>query len=373
MNLTEHQGKKLFNKFRIKVPKGTVINRGDNFNIDIFNKFKVDELVLKAQIPFGKRGKSGGVLFTNRSNFKQKIKELFSKIIHGFKINQIRAEEKLNIAKELYLSITLSRAEKSYMLIFSSEGGVEIEEIAEKTPQKIIKVPLRTGWEAEFDKQCQQFNLPLGTIKKVIQISKKLHQLAKNDITLAEINPLILTKSNELVAADSKITLDTNALFRHKEYLQENKEQANLEEEAKKMGFTYVQLDGNIGVIGNGAGLVMCTLDTLAHFNGAPANFLDIGGGANREKITKAIEIVLKNPNCKSLFINIFGGITKCDEVASGISNYLQKNKMNIPVTVRLIGTNEQQGQQILKQAGIHFFKDIEQAINQAVVFSKGE
>lgn len=371
MNLKEHQGKKLFSKFNIRVPKGIVINQDDNLDPQIFSDLQVDELVLKAQIPFGKRGKSGGILFANKDDFKTKAQELLAKTIHGFKVNQLWAEEKLSIAKEFYLSITLSRTDKSYMLVFSPEGGVDIEEIAEKTPNKIIKVALKENWEKEFLKKAQPLQLTEKTKQGIIEISKKLQKLANNDVTLAEINPLILTEDQELIAADAKVTLDSNALFRHQEYQVKDKKAVGLEEEAKKMGLAYVQLKGDIGIIGNGAGLVMCTLDTIAHFGGKPANFLDIGGGANKEKMTKALKIVLKNPKCRSVFINIFGGITKCNEVAQGIVNYLNENNLDIPATVRLVGTNEKQGQEILKSAGIQFYQDMEKAAMQAVACSK--
>jgi succinyl-CoA synthetase beta subunit len=373
MDLKEHQGKKLFKKFGIPVPKGIVINQDDNLNADVYDQLGVQELVLKAQIPFGKRGKSGGILFATQDEFAAKAEELLNKTIQGFKVNQLWAEEKLAIDKEFYLSTTLSRTDKSFMLVFSPEGGMEIEEIAEKSPGKIIKVPLKDNWKKKFKHQCQDFNLKEKVIDGVIKISSKLLELSKNDVTLAEINPLILTTDLKLIAADSKVTLDDNSLFRHKEYLEEEKQAQTLEEKAEQMGLAYVQLDGDIGVIGNGAGLVMCTLDTLAHFDGSPANFLDIGGGANKEKMTQAVKVVLQNPNCKSLFVNIFGGITKCDEVAQGIVDYLEANSIDIPVTVRLVGTNEQQGQEILNQAGIHFYKNMEKAAKQAVASSKGE
>jgi len=372
LNLKEYQGKKLFKKFAIPIPKGKLINKNKPLSLNVFNQLKTEQVVLKAQVPFGKRGKSGGIIFTGKNNFKHKTQKLFSKTIQGFKVNQIWVEEKIDIVKEFYLSITLSRNHKDYLLVFSPEGGIEIEEIAEKHPNKIIKMPLKSGWQNNFAASCQNFNLNNKIVKNIIGIGRKLFKLTANDINLAEINPLVLTKNNRLIAADAKLTLDDNALFRHKQYRQKKQSNAGLEQEAKQIGLAYVHLEGDIGIIGNGAGLVMCSLDTIAHFGGSPANFLDIGGGADRKKMAQAIKIVLKNPKCRSLFINIFGGITKCDEVAQGITDCLKQTNQ-IPIVVRLVGTNEKRGQKILKKVGLHFYKDMELAAKKAVKVSQGE
>lgn len=371
MDLKEHQGKKIFKKYEIPVPSGKVINQGDDLTVKIFEELGVDELVLKAQIPFGKRGKSGGILFVTREDFVEKAKSLLNKTIQGFKVEQLWVEEKLDIEKEYYLSTTLSRTDKSYMLVFSSAGGVDIEEISEQHPDKIIKIALKADWQKQFAQECLDQGLSQKVVTHLVKISEKLHQLSRNDVMLAEINPLILTKQNKLIAADSKVTLDANALFRHKEYQEKVKSGDGLEEEAKVKDLAYVQLDGDVGVIGNGAGLVMCALDTLAHFGGQPANFLDIGGGADADKMTEAMKIVLKNPSCKALFINIFGGITKCDEVAKGIVQAVKKLGIKVPMTVRLVGTNEKQGQAIMEQNNIEYYQDMEIAAKKAIKSAK--
>ena len=344
MDLKEYQGKKLLAKFGIPVPKGILISKNSVLKTDPFKKLKTSHLVLKAQIPFGKRGKVGGILFAQSNDFKTKIKLLFSKKINNFKVEEIWVEEKLNIKKEFYLAVALDRETKGLVLIFSSIGGVDIEETARLHPDKIIKIYLAKQKPAS---KIPQNVLPLA--KKLIEVCKKENAL------LLEINPLILTNDDGLIAADAKITIDDNSL---------KKSNGDL-------GFSYVELSGNIGVIGNGAGLVMSTLDVLGHFGGQAANFLDIGGGANKEKMFRAIDHVLSKKKVKGLFINIFGGITRCDQIAQGIVDYHQDKKITIPLVVRLVGTNEKKGQQILKKAGINFIQQMDKAVQKIIKLAK--
>lgn len=337
MNLKEYQGKKLFQQFKIPVPKGILVKKEKPFVLNPFKTLKINKIVLKAQIPFGKRGKAGGILFADNKDFKQKVKLLFNKKINDFPVEEILIEEKLEIEKEFYLAVTLDRSTKDLVLIFSFFGGIEIEELAKKHPQKIIKFFLA---DRKNSSKIPQEILFLG--KKLIKLCEEKNAL------LAEINPLVLTEKGQLIAADAKIIIDENSL-------------------EQKKDFSFVKLKGDIGVIGNGAGLVMATLDTLVFFGGQPANFLDIGGGASREKMIKAIDRVLNQKGIKGVFINIFGGITRCEEIAQGIVDYQKKQGIKIPFVVRLTGTNEEQGQEILKKAGINFATQMEEAAKKII------
>jgi len=337
MNLREYQGKKLFKQFNIPIPKSVLVDRKKALEINPFKELRSEEVVLKAQIPFGQRGKGGGVIFATKNDWLKKLRLLFRKKINNFKVEEILIEEKLEIKKEFYLAITLSRQNKDLMVIFSPFGGINIEEINQKYPQEIIKIPL--SYKKKF------FQIP----KKILPLAYKLIRLClRENAILAEINPLVLTKKNKLVAADAKVIIDENSL-------------------EKRPEFSYVELSGNIGVIGNGAGLVMATLDVLVFFGGQPANFLDIGGGADKEKMIKAIKTVLSKKGVKGMFINIFGGITRCDEIAQGIVDYYQKEGIKIPFVVRLVGTNEKEGQLILKKAGLDFGKEMEEAAKKII------
>ena len=337
MNLKEYQGKILFGQFGIPTPKGILFNKKGVKKIDPFQRLKANEVVLKAQIPYGKRGKGGGILFAKKKDFWLKLNLLFAKKINNFCVEEILVEEKIEIEKEFYLALTLDRINKGLLVVFSSMGGVDIEKVAQKYPHKIIKIPLATTTLAQ--------KIP----SKILSLTQKLIKLCLNkNALLAEINPLILTTDNKLVAADAKVIIDDNSL-------------------EQKQDFSFVELEGNIGVIGNGAGLVMSTLDTLAYFGGRAANFLDIGGGAGKRKMAKAIKTILNNRNVKGMLVNIFGGITQCDQIALGIVNYYQSQGIKIPFVVRLVGTNEKRGRAILKKAGIGFVNEMDKSAQKII------
>ncbi|MFH1455486.1 MAG: ATP-grasp domain-containing protein [archaeon] len=346
MNLTEKQGKELFSKYGIETPKQFTVDNTEN------------EVVVKAQILTGKRGKGGGIKFATLETVKDVVNEILGKEINGHKVNEVLIEEKLNIEKELYCAITLDRENKGLVLVLSLSGGMDIEEVADKFPERIIKIPLN---DIE--------NLKINFEYDVSEVVKKMFTLTKEyDATLVEINPLVVT-SGKLVAADSKVVLDDNALFRHPEFKKEE-ELTEIENKASQLGLQYVELEGDIAVIGNGAGLVMATLDVLNHYGGKAANFLDIGGGASVEKMEQALEIVLmKKP--KGILINIFGGITKCDDIATGLLEYKKQKQLNIPFVVRLIGTNEAEGKQILTQNGIDSLDSMEDSAKKIVEMTK--
>lgn len=322
-----------------------------------------EKVIVKVQIPFGKRGRHGGIKKCSKNKALAVSRNFFKKPFLGFNLKNILVEEELKIKQELYLSIAVDRSQKCLSVLFSRQGGMDIEELALKHPQKIQKTCLNINHKIKVT------NLP----DKISAITQKMAKLAvENDAILVEINPLVLTEKNEFIAADGKITIDDNALFRQPRF--QKKDQliwSKIEQKAHAQNLEYVELDGNIGVIGNGAGLTMASLDILKHFGGCPANFLDIGGGADREKMQRAIAICTAKKNVKSLFINIFGGITHCDQVALGIIEYHKKVGLKIPLAIRLIGTNEALGRKMLEKAGFHVLESIEQAAQTAIQSAK--
>lgn len=319
MKLTEKQGKEIFREYGINIPKQYDINKVD------------EEVVVKAQVLVGGRGKAGGILKANKKNVKEITERIIGMEIKGEKVNEVLIEESLKAEKEQYLAITIDRERKDYICIWCEEGGVDIEQV---NKEKIVKGSLK---EIK-DSLCE------GKVK----IFEKMLKIAKEkDAILVEINPLILS-NHKLYAADAKIIIDDNALFRQSFT-------------GEREGGNYVELDGNIGVIGNGAGLVMATLDTLEYYNGKAANFLDVGGGADTESIENAIDRVLENKNVKKLFVNIFAGITKCDDVARAIVN----KGIKVPMVVRMVGTNQEEGRKILNIAGINAFDSMEECAKE--------
>jgi len=318
MKLTEKQGKEIFKEYGIQVPKQNP-TEGD--------------MIVKAQVLVGGRGKAGGILKANKDNFNEIKEKILSMEIKGERVKEVLVEECIESEEEHYLSITIDRASKDFICVTSKKGGVDIESVAE---DDIVK----GKYEDIKDNICEG--------KK--KLFKKMLQIAKDkDATLVEINPLILS-NHKLYAADSKIIIDDNALYRQKF-------------KGEKEGGNYVELDGDIGIIGNGAGLVMATLDTLAYYQGRPANFLDVGGGSSTEVVEKAIDKVLENSNVKKLFINIFAGISRCDEVAKGIVN----KKIKIPMVIRMVGTNQEEGRKILEDNGIKAFDSMEECAREIV------
>lgn len=348
MKLKEYEGKEIFQKYGIKTPDSFLITDPEQIK-EIRGK-----VVLKAQVLEGGRGKSGLIQFATKKNVKEKAEEIFSK-----GVKEILVEERVKAKKEYYISITIDRLEKKPLLIFSSKGGVDIEELAEKYPKKIKKYYINENFSpTEISKKIK---IESGLVAKIYQIFKDY------DAELVEINPLAVTKKGVL-ALDSKIIIDDNALYRHE--FKKDESLTEIEKKANEAGLSYVELDGNIGIIGNGAGLVMSTLDVVNHYGGKVANFLDVGGGASKEKMEKAMELVLvKKP--KGIFINIFGGITRCDEIAKGLVEYKEKHKLKIPLVIRMIGTNEEEAKRILEENKIHFIDSMEEGAKKIIELIK--
>lgn len=345
MKLLEHEGKTIFKKYGIEVPEGAVVSSADDVDVS-------KDVVVKAQVLVGGRGKAGGIKFAS-SDVKEVVNSVLKLEIKGEKVKEVLVEEKLDIEQEIYLAVAVDRNAKCLTLLYSEEGGVDIEQLAVSSPDKVLKIPIKDN--NAFDK------LP----EDIKPVAEKLYRISKDlDAELVEINPLVKCKG-KLVAADSKIIIDDNALFRHPEF-SKKENLTEIEKLAVRSGLQYVELKGNIAIIGNGAGLVMATLDILDYFGGRPANFLDIGGGASVEKMEKALGIILmKKP--KAVFINIFGGITRCDDIASGLINYVKSKGITIPMVVRLIGTNEEEGKKILNDNNISSLDSMEECAKKVV------
>ena len=380
LKLYEYEAKNILKRYGLPVPQGALITSA-NHSMEAAAKLK-PPFAVKAQVLVAGRGKAGGILFADSFEAAEKTAEKLLKTnVKGIPVKQILIEEKQSTKKELYCSITIDRFSRSYVFIASATGGMEIEEIAEKKPQVILKafIDPQQGFHAF---QARQIARKLGyrgaSLVKLGRIFEKLYQVGMDyDAELIEINPLAETDEGAFVALDARIIIDGNALFRHPEYekklLEEERDRSPQESEALRNGLAYVKLEGNIGVIGNGAGLVMATLDMIQYYGGNPANFLDVGGGAPANRIAAALGIVLSDPSVKALFINILGGITRCDIVASGIIEIKKKNKITKPLVVRLVGTNEEEGKRMLEEAGIHVLDSMEKASSRIVEIVKKE
>jgi succinyl-CoA synthetase beta subunit len=378
MKLHEFQSKKLFAKFGVPIPKGNIATTPDEA------KTIAEELggrvVVKSQVLVGGRGKAGGIKLANNPEEAEKMADhILALEIKGLPVRKVLIDEAADIQKEIYLGITNDRAAKKPVFMASSAGGVDIEEVAAKTPEKIIKVHIDPLLGLQ---NFQVLNLACGIElsreywKQFDQVAYGLWQAYKNyDATLAEINPLIISGDGKLIAVDGKMIVDDNALFRHQEL--ESKRDLYVEDEseteAKVFGLTYIKLDGEIGCMVNGAGLAMATMDIIKHFGGEPANFLDIGGGADEEKVAAALRIILKDPNVKAVLFNIFGGITRGDLVAKGILAALDEVQPEVPMVVRLVGTNAEEGRALLSDADMITAETLAGAAQKAVAAAKGE
>jgi len=379
MKLYEYEAKNILTKYGIPTPQGGLATSASQAR-EIANKLK-PPFAVKAQVLVAGRGKAGGILFANSVEEAEKATEkLLGMQIKDVPVKSVWIEEKIQIKKELYFGITIDRFNRNYFAIASAVGGIEIEEIAAKTPEKIIRFPInpQQGLRAFHARQIARKMGYMGNrFFELGKILKRLYNVGMDyDAELIEMNPLVETIDGEFVAADARIIIDDNALFRHPEYkkrlLEGEGELTTQEVEALRNDLAYVKLDGDIGIIGNGAGLVMATLDTIQYYGGKPANFLDIGGGASSEKIATALKIVLSDPNVKTLFINILGGITRCDDVARGILEAKAKARATKPMVIRLVGTNEKEGKQILTEVGIPVLESMEEAAQKVVEISKG-
>lgn len=384
MKLVEYEGKDLFRKYFIPVAKRYGVVK----SVEEFRKLTIDEypVVIKAQVLAGGRGKAGGVKIAKDFNEAENIvKNMIGMTLitkqtgeRGVKVEEVLIEKASNIDRELYISVIMDRKISSPTILASREGGMSIEELAAEKPELIIKIPVDVEaglmmWQAR--ELAYRLQIPNDLFCEFTEIAKNLVRLFIDyDASLIEINPLIITKENKLIALDSKVVIDDNALFRHKDIAQLNdRESCDLEKEAKKIGINYISLEGNIGCMVNGAGLAMATLDTIKLAGGDAANFLDVGGGANVEQITNAFKIILSDKRVKAILVNIFGGIMKCDNIAKGIVEAAKNVKINVPVVVRLEGTNVEAGKEILSKSGIKFYQadNLWDACKKAVELAK--
>jgi succinyl-CoA synthetase beta subunit len=358
MDLLEYQGKQLFARQGVPVPSGKpattveeAVNAADGVGFPC---------VIKAQVKIGGRGKAGGIKVANdRDEARRHAADILGMDIRGFTVHEVWVEAASDIAEEYYAAIIFDRAAKAPLFMLSTQGGMDIEQVAEENPEAIAKLhvdPLLGFQSFHARRLAYEAGLPQDVIRPVGSLLEKLYDAFVNeDATLVEVNPLIVTKDREVMALDAKVTLDDNALYRHPENAQLRDVSAEDEQErmAKERGLTYVKLDGDIGILGNGAGLVMSTLDVVAQAGGEPANFLDAGGGARAEEVTSAVEVILSDPKVKAVLFNIFGGITRGDEVAKGLIEAFNQVKPTVPFVVRLDGTNDEEGRKLLADANL--------------------
>ena len=379
MKLFEHEAKTVFSNYKIPTPQGGLATSPKRAR-EIAAQINAP-VAVKAQVLVAGRGKAGGILFAvSPREAELAAKKLLSTEIKGFKVRGILVEEKIHVRRELYLSIVVDRSNRCYVAMASSVGGMEIEEVAAAVPEKVVKVfvdPLH-GFRLHHARQvAKRLGYSGSQMENLATVFLKLYEVAMDyDAELAEINPLVETPEGKFVAADTRLIIDDNALYRHSEFERRLTEEGEaelspLELEARKSGLAYVKLEGNVGVIGNGAGLVMTTLDVIQLYGGSPANFLDIGGGASADVMAAALNLVFSDPRVKVVFINILGGITRCDEVARGILEAKGRVGFLKPVVVRLVGTNEEEGRCILTNAGVHVLDSMEEAAKRAVEIAK--
>ena len=366
MNIHEHQAKQILKKYGANVPNG-VFGFTANEVIAKAKSLKTDKYVLKAQIHSGGRGKAGGVkILKNIDELNKAAQELLGKTLvthqtgkQGKKVKRLYVEESSNIKKEFYLSCLVDRSSSKIAFISSDQGGMDIEEVAKKNPKKIVttKIDLEKKISNEnCEKIIKVFNLDNNSKIQAIDLIKSIYKLFVDlDVSLVEINPLILTQENKIVCLDAKVSFDDNALFKHPEILElKDLSEENLTEiEASKHDLAYIKLDGNIGCMVNGAGLAMATMDIIKLYGEEPANFLDVGGGASKEKVSAAFKIILSDKNVKGILINIFGGIMRCDVLAQGVVEAAKEIKINVPLVVRLAGTNYEEGKKILDNSNL--------------------
>jgi len=387
VKIHEYQGKEIFRRFGLPTPRG-------------IPAFSVDEAVraaetigggvqvVKAQIHAGGRGKGGGVKVAKSVD---EVRDLAGRILgmqlvthqtgpQGQKVRRLLIEQGADISKELYVGMVVDRGTQRVVLMVSSEGGMDIEEVAAKTPEKIHKVfidPMQGLTDAEADTLARGIGIPEASLGEARQLLQGLYRaFDETDASLAEINPLIVTGDGRVIALDSKLTVDDNGLFRHADIVEmrDLDEEDPAEVEASKFDLSYISLDGDIGCLVNGAGLAMATMDTIKLYGGSPANFLDVGGGATAEKVTEAFKIMLRNPGLKAILVNIFGGIMKCDTIATGVVAAAREVKLKVPLIVRMKGTNEELGKKILAESGLPIISanNMAEAGEKAVAAARG-
>ncbi|AXH98686.1 ADP-forming succinate--CoA ligase subunit beta [Sporosarcina sp. PTS2304] len=367
MNIHEYQGKQLLREYGVAVSKGRVAFSPKDA-VAVAKEIGTLPVVVKAQIHAGGRGKAGGVkIVKNLDEVRAVAAELIGKqlVTHqtgpeGQEVKRLLVEEGIDIEKEFYIGLVVDRATDRVTLMGSAEGGVEIEEVAEKNPEKIFyEVIDPVVGLAPFQARRMAFNMeiPSNLINKAVSLFLGLYKVfSDKDASIVEINPLVVTKDQRVLALDAKFNFDDNAIFRHKDIveLRDFDEEDPKEIEASTFDLSYISLDGNIGCMVNGAGLAMATMDTIHYYGGEPANFLDVGGGAKKEKVAGAFKIILSDPKVKGIFVNIFGGIMKCDVIAEGVIEAAKEVELQVPLVVRLEGTNVERGKALLEQSGIN-------------------
>ena len=366
MNIHEYQAKEILSKFGVSIPKGGIAYSPENAK-DRATELGGDLWVVKAQIHSGARGKAGGIIVCKT---EQEVSDAANKLLgktlvthqtgpEGKTVQRIYVEEGTDIQKEFYLGLVFDRSTESIMVVASSEGGMSVEEIAEEKPESLIKTRIEAAVGMQSF-QAREIAFALGLEAKAINrcaqaILGAYKAFSTSDATMVEINPLVKTEDDEIIALDSKISFDENAEFRHKYWdeLRDLSEEEEVEIRAKETGLSYVKLDGNIGCLVNGAGLAMATMDVIKLYGGEPANFLDVGGGANEEQVKTAFSIILEDPNVKGILVNIFGGIMRCDIIARGVIGATQSLGLDVTLVVRLAGTNFKEGKEILDNSGL--------------------
>ena len=367
MNIHEYQGKEILRKYGVAVPNGKVAFSPDEA-VKVAEELGAKVTVVKAQIHAGGRGKAGGVkIAKSLDEVREYAHELLGKILvthqtgpEGKEVKRLYIEEGSDIQKEYYLSLVLDRATSSVVMMGSEEGGMDIEEVAETNPEKIFKEvidPVTGLMPFQARRMAFNMNIPTKLVNKAVKLMLGIYEaFVDKDASILEINPLVVTGDDEVVALDAKFNFDANALYRHKDIveLRDFDEEDVKEIEASKYDLSYISLDGNIGCMVNGAGLAMATMDTISYYGGKPANFLDVGGGATAEKVTEAFKIILSDANVQGIFVNIFGGIMKCDVIASGVITAAKQIGLEVPLVVRLEGTNVDLGKKMLNESGLN-------------------
>ncbi len=383
MKLHEHQAKEVFSRYGIPVPEGKVAFSVEEA-LKIAEELGSFPLVVKAQVHCGGRGKAGGVkVVKDKEELRSAVEGMLGKVLKTFQcpegkpVSRVLVEKATQIDKEFYLSITLDRSRSKPVIMGSSAGGMEIEEIVKEDPEAVIVEEIDPALGL-MPNQARRMAFKLGLpVKEFTQIAMSLYKIySELDASLVEINPLVLDKEGRLIALDAKLDIDDNSLFRHKDLadLEDETQVSPLEVEAKKYGLNYIKLSGNIGCMVNGAGLAMATMDIIKLAGGEPANFLDVGGGASAEQIANAFRILMADEDVKAVFINIFGGILRCDRLAQGLVQAGKMVELKVPVVVRMEGTNVEEGRRILAESGMNFInaEDMWEGARKAVELAKG-
>jgi succinyl-CoA synthetase beta subunit len=361
MNIHEYQAKEILSKFHVSVPKGFVVTSAKDVELKIA-QLHAGIFVVKSQIHAGGRGKAGGIkLVRSLDEAQQCVENMLNSTLvtyqtgpSGQKVRKVYIEEGSNIKKEYYLSLVIDSRSGRPTFVFSSEGGIDIEEIARNFPSKVIKIAVDSSSNFQI---CNNLGLNSGQIDKINNIARKIYEaFIATDASQIEINPLVETDSGDFIALDAKMNFDDNALYRHPEIVElcDYHEEVKEEVEASKYGLSYIKMSGNIGCMVNGAGLAMATMDIIKYYGAEPANFLDVGGGASKETVTEALKIILSDNKVKGILVNIFGGIMRCDIIANGIIEATKEMSVEVPLVVRLSGTNFREGKSILERSGLN-------------------